>query len=288
MASRSRKSGGNTANKFLWFLLVGGLIFAFFQIPYDPGVKGVVGIAQSKAETVKNWATNVGPNISGFVEDILKGGSSPQTPSTNPDGYTPYEPNKPGNGQTPQDVQNSLNGIPIKEADNVSYNRDDWNHWIDVRSCWTVREAVLARDATPGSLAMKDKNGNDTTDVNNACEITSGKWSDPYSGKEFTNPKDLDIDHMVPLNYTAQHGGNSWDKNRKEQYANNLDPGHLLAVSASENRSKSDKGPGSWKPSNQAYYCQYATNWVTVSTKWGLTISNNDAEAIKQMLSTCQ
>lgn len=289
MASRSRSSkGGSTGNKVLWFLVVGGLIFAFFQIPYDPGVKGVVGILQSKSETVKSWAENAGPNVASFVEDILQGGSSPQSTDPGAPGYTPYEPNTTGTETTPEEVSNSLNGLTIADAEKVNYNRDEWNHWTNVRSCWTVREAVLARDAVSGSLVLKDSNGKETTDANAACEVISGKWVDPYTGKEFSNPKDLDIDHMIPLKYAAAHGGQAWDKGKKEQYANDMNfPGHLLAVSASANRSKSDKGPGSWEPSNDSYDCAYATNWVTVSKNYGLTVSQKDADVLNKMLETC-
>lgn len=299
MANRSRRSsggrGGGTAEKAIWFFVIAGLVFAFFQIPYDPGAKGIIEILQSKAKNVQEWAAGIAPSISEKVEDIIKGGDSP-TPPKPGEGVDPYE-NNGGNGDnggtdnsgvSNEDATNSLNGIAISDASKVSYNRDEWNHWINIRSCWTVREQVLARDAVDGSLVLKDKDGKATTDINSACEITGGKWVDVYSGKEITNPKDLDIDHMIPLNYAAQHGGQAWDKTKKEQYANNLDGTHLIAVSASENRSKSDKGPSKWKPSNTAYYCEYGKSWVSVASKWQLSVTQADADSLKEMLATCK
>lgn len=288
MASRSRRTSGGTANKVIWFLVVGGLILAFFQIPYDPGVKGIMGVVQGKADTVKTWAESVGPAIGEFAEGIIKGGGSMVNPDVDPGDYTPYPENSTGTSQPPSEVSGSLNNIVIAEPSNVSYNRDEWNHWVDVRPCWTVRELVLVNSAVPGSLELKNSAGNPTTSVDDACEIVSGKWVDPYSNKEFTNPSDLDIDHMIPLNYAAQHGGQGWDSSRKENYANSLEPGHLVAASASENRSKGDKGPSVWKPSNQAYYCQYATSWVNVANSWGLTITQADHDALADMLTTCK
>lgn len=289
MASRSRRGGGGGGGlqKGLWFLVVAGLIFAFFQIPYDPGVKGITGILQSKAEHVKVWVEGIVPGIQKKVEDIIKGGSSP-VDTGNPGSGTDYgTPGSGGTGTTPDEAKQALKGVVVAAAQKVDYNRDDWNHWVDARSCWTVREAVLARDAQPGSLVLKDKAGNTTSDVNVACEIVSGVWIDPYSGSQFTNPRDMDIDHMIPLKYAATHGGQAWDKPRKEAYANSMEGTHLLAVSASENRSKSDKGPGSWKPSNTAYYCDYAQSWVKVSTGWGLSVDQKDYDALDSMLQTC-
>jgi hypothetical protein len=290
MANRSRRSsgggrGGGTTDKVVWFFVVAGLIFAFFQIPYDPGAKGIIEILQSKTESVKQWATGIAPSVSDKVKDVIEGGDSPSNPSPG-EGIDKYE--EGGKGSSGVDkgtADTNLSAIRIANPDKISYDRDEWNHWIDVRSCWTVREQVLARDAV--ELELVDKQGNPTTDINSACEIKGGKWVDFYSGKEITNPRSLDIDHMIPLSYTAQHGGQGWDKQKKQDYANNLEGTHLIAVSAGENRSKSDQGPSEWKPSDTGYYCEYAKSWTTVASKWQLSITEADAAALREMLATC-
>ena len=33
------------------------------------------------------------------------------------------------------------------------------------------------------------------------CSIKAGVWYDPYSDKIYSNPKNLDIDHIIPLHY---------------------------------------------------------------------------------------
>lgn len=84
------------------------------------------------------------------------------------------------------------------------------------------------------------------------------------------------------------HGGQAWDSKKKESYANNLSyVNHLIAVKASENRSKSDKGPSEWKPSNKGDYCNYAVDWITISKNFGLSTTQADANALKEMLATC-
>ena len=121
------------------------------------------------------------------------------------------------------------------------------------------------------------------------CEVATGSWTDPYAGEVFTNPRDLDIDHMVPLVNAHRSGGHAWDDRRKREYANDLTyDGHLIAVSASANRSKGGKGPDEWRPPNDAYWCQYALDWITVKSEWELTATEEEVEALSDMLETCE
>ena len=55
------------------------------------------------------------------------------------------------------------------------------------------------------------------------CKVKKGRWTCPYTGKVFTNPKQLDVDHMVALGNAARSGGQAWGRDRKRDYANDLD-----------------------------------------------------------------
>ncbi len=39
------------------------------------------------------------------------------------------------------------------------------------------------------------------------CKVASGRWTDLYSGEVFTDPGELDVDHMVPLRNAQRSGG---------------------------------------------------------------------------------
>ena len=145
--------------------------------------------------------------------------------------------------------------------------------------CQNTRHEVLISESTK---AVEFKDGR-------SCEVDAGSWKDPYTGEVFTDPGDLDIDHMVPLINTHRSGGHAWDRERKSEYANNLSyNGHLIAVSASANRSKGGKGPEEWRPPNSEYWCQYALDWVTIKREWELTATEEESEALSEMLSTCE
>ena len=66
------------------------------------------------------------------------------------------------------------------------------------------------------------------------------------------------------------------------------DPDHMIAVTKGANRSKGAKGPEAWRPPDEGYWCQYATDWTEVKMEWGLTMTQQEVEAIIEMLDTCQ
>lgn len=301
MANRSRRGSSGLPNKIFTFLVVGGLIFAFFKIPYDPGVSGIAEVMQSKAKTVEEWVDGVGPSIAEKVSDIIRGGKDISELPTGGGGGKDYDVPKddaPAEAPAqenlppvndPNNATDSIANLKIGEANkSVKYMRSEWKHWVNVRPCWDVREEVLARQATPGSLQLTNKNKEPVSDIAEACNIVAGEWVDPFSNETFTNPSHIDIDHMIPLGYTAQHGGQEWDSNKKQDYANSLqNNNHLIAVSAKENRSKKDKGPSKWKPSNENFTCEYAKSWVSIATTWDLSVDDADAKELAAILSNC-
>ncbi|TKZ36128.1 GmrSD restriction endonuclease domain-containing protein [Brachyspira catarrhinii] len=141
------------------------------------------------------------------------------------------------------------------------YNREDWGNWIDEDGDGlNTRHEVLAEESLIKPVISNNK-------------VISGKWFDKYTGKYFTNPSDLDIDHLVPLKNAYINGASNWSKKKKNRYYNYLKyDNHLIAVSKSANRNKSDKSPVDWLPANKEYQCEYVREWFKIKTAWGLTI----------------
>jgi hypothetical protein len=100
--------------------------------------------------------------------------------------------------------------------------------------------------------------------------------------------RDLDIDHMVPLAESWDSGASTWSASERQAYANELgDARSLIAVFASSNRSKGDQDPAEWMPPAQDYRCTYATTWVAVKTRWGLSVDPAESEALEGILAGC-
>ena len=160
------------------------------------------------------------------------------------------------------------------------YNRTHWSHWIDADGdCQDTRQEVLIEESTT-PVTFKTARG---------CRVASGTWIGPFTGQQFTNPSDLDVDHMVPLKNAHNSGGWRWSVAKKMQFANYLKyKGHLNAVDDSANSAKRDKGPEDWMPPDQSYWCEYAIHWSNIKVAWDLTATAREIAALKQMLNTCE
>ncbi|MFC8957391.1 hypothetical protein ACFT8P_32850 [Streptomyces sp. NPDC057101] len=64
-------------------------------------------------------------------------------------------------------------------------------------------------------------------------------------------------------------------------------PRHLIAVSAASNRSKSDKDPSEWLPSDGSYHCTYAATWVGTKLRWDLAVDENERQALLGLAEDC-
>ena len=165
---------------------------------------------------------------------------------------------------------------PTAEGETVvpDYNRDDWGRWKDEdHDCQDTRQEVLiAESLDPVTLDEK------------GCRVLTGRWVCPYTGKTFTDPGLLDIDHILPLREVHYSGGWAWTKEQKEHYFNYLDnPDHLRAVDRSANRSKGSRQPDEWLPPNQAFVCEYLRDWTATKIAWNLEIDCDEGRSLSAL-----
>ena len=121
------------------------------------------------------------------------------------------------------------------------------------------------------------------------CRVETCRWYGAFIRAYVDVPRDLDVDHLVPLKNAHLSEGWRWDLSRRTEYANYRQyPDHLIAVASRANRSKGARGPEDRKPFDETYWCQYATDWAEIKAKWGLTMTQPEADAVLEMLDTCE
>jgi hypothetical protein len=168
-----------------------------------------------------------------------------------------------------------LASLTVKaEGTTSGYSRDLFPHWHTVSGTCNTREEVLKRDGTGVT-------------VDSSCAPTAGKWYSVYDATYITNASSIDIDHIVPLAEAWKSGANTWTTAKREEFANNLTISQLIAVSASSNRSKGDRDPASWKPTNTSWHCVYAREWIWVKYTYKLSLQSSEKTALQSMLAAC-
>lgn len=163
------------------------------------------------------------------------------------------------------------------------YDRDAFGQrWADIdhNGCDT-RNDILARDlARP---TFREGTGQ--------CVVVSGTLAEPYTGKtiEFRRGEktssQVQIDHVVALADAWRSGAWQWDAASREQFAN--DPMNLLAVDGRANEDKSASAANRWLPPNRRFRCDYVKRQIAVKSAYGLSVTNEERDAMAQVLSTC-
>ena len=182
-----------------------------------------------------------------------------------------------GSGTTPP--LELVIAVSSVSEDPPPYDREDWGDWIDVDGdCQNTRHEVLVEESL-APVAFKD---------DRECQVLTGEWFGAFTATTVMEADELDIDHFVPLKNAHLSGGWAWTPERKKRYANSLDsPDHLIAVTKSANRSKGAKGPDEWRPPNESYWCDYAIAWIEVKQTWGLAATQQEVDAVREMLGKC-
>ena len=168
-----------------------------------------------------------------------------------------------------------LSTIVVQNEYKTGYSRSLFKHWIDANGngCDTREEVLIAESQ---SKAQVDAYG---------CKVIEGDWLSPYDNVMHTNPSDLDIDHMIPLKEAWDSGAWSWTAAQRQTFANDLsDPRALIAVTAGQNRSKSDRDPSNWIPPQKSYACTYLSEWVAIKAHWNLSMDQSEFGRIKNLL----
>ena len=179
-------------------------------------------------------------------------------------------------------AKQDLSALEIRKTDTAPVEYDKSlvpNGWADVdnNGCQTRYDVLFENLA---GLVNGEK----------SCSVESGSLFDYYSGQVITydhtiSGGGIDIDHVVAKENAWNSGGYSWTTDQWEEYVN--DKSVLLAVSATENRSKGGKDAAEWLvPNNPDFRCRYVIMQINIKKNYGLSVRSAEKAAIENVLST--
>ncbi len=172
-------------------------------------------------------------------------------------------------------LQTAIGDLPVAVEVRTGYSRDLFKHWIDADGdgCSTRNEVLISE-------------ADDPVTVGAGCSLSGGRWYSYYDAVSQYSASALDIDHMVPLAEAWDSGARTWSAATREAFANDLgDTRSLVAVTASQNRSKGDRDIADWLPPKAQ--CRYLREWVAVKLRWRLSIDSTEKSAMSSLASGC-
>jgi DNA uptake protein ComE-like DNA-binding protein len=240
-------------------LLIGGASLAAFN---PDAIERETSSQVNESETPEPEASENDPSPAPSISASASGTTSPTTQTE---------------AQTASNLTTLINSLQVAVENRTGYNRELFRHWVDADGdgCDTRKEVLIAESTTPVTIGS-------------GCSISGGTWLSPYDMVSTTNASSFDVDHLVPLAEAWDSGASKWDSATRQAFANDLDFSmSLIAVTASSNRSKSDRDPAEWLPTNTAYHCEYAVAWVQVKVRWKLTIDAAEKEKLLSVANSC-
>ena len=164
---------------------------------------------------------------------------------------------------TKEDILSLVDSIKVSTHENKEkYNRDDW-------------EKPAKKFTLDGEKVSRVKY--DTYTSQYLISKDPFVYKCPYSGKEITDIKILDFDHLVPLLYLHKFSDTTWSREQKNKFAQDENVG--VSVLNKENRRKGAKGPSEWLPKeNQGDYCY---TWLLLAKEYGFALRQQDIDTCK-------
>ena len=175
----------------------------------------------------------------------------------------------------------AVSTLTVRQTDSVSgYDRDlfQWNKFDEDGDGCDTRNDILARDLD--NISKQDK-----------CVVLSGILDDPYTGDRIdfqrgqSTSSKVQIDHIVALSDAWNSGASHWNESKLRAFGN--DPYNLAAVDGTANTQKSNSSADEWLPANAAARCLYVATQVGVKEHYALTVTQTEAQKMREVLGSC-
>ena len=98
----------------------------------------------------------------------------------------------------------------------------------------------------------------------------------------------LHVEHVVAITEAHDSGGCEWTNDRRAKFATDLQ--NLTLATSTLNGAKWEKDAADWTPEDAGYpeaNCWFAETVISVKTEWGLSVDQDEADALALLLEDC-
>lgn len=190
-------------------------------------------------------------------------------------------------GQSATQVLSTLT-VGVKSDVSSDRKSHQWNKVDGKTGNYTTRDLVLERDM---SNATYNSRGNVNTGIllepytGKTIHFQRGQSNKTEGGSASNRDGGIQIDHVVAYAEAYRSGLDKLDFQQRDTYYN--DPDVLLVSQAEANNVKKDGTIAEWKPSNQAFQCDYASLQIGIKAKYGLMVDQKEHDKLAQVLASC-
>ena len=190
-------------------------------------------------------------------------------------------------GQSATQVLSTLT-VGVKSDVSSDRKSHQWNKVDGKTGNYTTRDLVLERDM---SNVTYNSRGNVNTGIllepytGKTIHFQRGQSNKTEGGSASNRDGGIQIDHVVAYAEAYRSGLDKLDFQQRDTYYN--DPDVLLVSQAEANNVKKDGTIAEWKPSNQAFQCDYASLQIGIKAKYGLMVDQKEHDKLAQVLASC-
>ncbi len=178
-----------------------------------------------------------------------------------------------GSGPVPAE----LAGLRVAPRTADAYDPAAWPSLDADGDCQdTATEVLLARSVYDATLS------------DDGCAVTQGLWKDAWTGANLFAGDTAAVEPAVSFQNATVSGAAGWDAARRAAFANDLEhPEHLAVVAQDVVDARAGRAPEDWRPRLDSAVCGYARAWAGVKTRWDLSVTQAELDALRTMLASC-
>ena len=152
----------------------------------------------------------------------------------------------------------------------------------------SVHGAIVVMAISVSSVAIAQPRANDETTLGQLSAIkvvperTVGFRSALFTRTVSLPVAAMSVANIVTVRETWESGAWAWNASKRKSFMNDrADMTMLALVRTTSAQQRGDKDPAGWLPGSSTSICAYLRNWVSVKTKWGLTMDQREFSAVK-------